>query len=278
MTLFIEPKPKGGKGQVLQTCWLSLDHEQSRRSFDSRQRRRGWRRESLCFSPPVPGPAALQARRGSAAPPLPPPTAGTGRRRRRRRRRECHCNGRRGAAGAASATATGGDAGGVGGQLPAPRRTAPPMPPHPGPARPAAPHQAAEVVMVEAAAAVAGAVVAAPTPARPTPGSLIAPQGLARRRGQRSQWRKQRVISICVRSISICIYILISRRRIGAEHRRIQTQISCFSPSVMLPPGISKHTDAFGSIFNFESSTRSDPGYEFRIECRCMQARSISAL
>ena len=41
---------------------------------------------------------------------------------------------------------TGGDTGGIGGPLPAPRRAAPQVPPHPDPARPAAHHQAAAVV------------------------------------------------------------------------------------------------------------------------------------
>ena len=55
---------------------------------------------------------------------------------------------------------------------------------------------------------------------------------LARRRGRRLHWRRQRVISIWISSISNCISILICQLSIGAEHRHILTQISCFSPSV----------------------------------------------
>ena len=59
---------------------------------------------------------------------------------------------------------------------------------------------------------------------------------------------------------------------IGASRPRSAASLLLF----LRPPGISKHTDEYGSIFNFESSTRSDQGSEFRIAC-CMQARSISA-
>ena len=69
----------------------------------------------------------------------------------------------------------------------------------------------------------------------------------------------------------------------GAASEDSEQSISASGPrsaaSLLLflrPPGISKHTDEYGSIFNFESSTRSDQGSEFRIAC-CMQARSISA-
>ena len=44
MAVFVGPKSKGGRGQVLRTCRLSLDREQSRRRLDRRRRRRtGWR-------------------------------------------------------------------------------------------------------------------------------------------------------------------------------------------------------------------------------------------
>ena len=56
VTVFIGPKPKGGRGQVLRTCRSSLEHERSRRRLDRRRRRMGWRRESLCCSPPAWGP------------------------------------------------------------------------------------------------------------------------------------------------------------------------------------------------------------------------------
>ena len=63
-----------------------------------------------------------------------------------------------------------------------------------------------------------------------------------------------------------------SEQSISASGPRSAASLLLF----LRPPGISKHTDEYGSIFNFESSTRSDQGSEFRIAC-CMQARSISA-
>ena len=82
MTVFIKLKPKGGRGQVLRTCRSSLDHEQSRRRLDRRRRRTGWRSESLCCSPLVPRPSALQASQAEAEGPqlhlcrLPQPALG----------------------------------------------------------------------------------------------------------------------------------------------------------------------------------------------------------
>ena len=59
--IFIGSKPKGGRGQLLRTCWSSLEHEQSQRRLDRRQRRMGWLSESLCCSPLLPRPSALLA-------------------------------------------------------------------------------------------------------------------------------------------------------------------------------------------------------------------------
>ena len=166
---------------------------------------------------------------------------------------------------------TGGDTGGIGGPLPAPRRAAPQVPPHPDPARPAAHHQAAAVVGNGGGGGGGGgggsggssyaSATAAWEPDCTSPGV----GGGGSTGGGRGSSQYQHLHPHPYPPAP-------HRSRASAHPDPVPLLVSfCFFGRQK----ISKHTDAFGSIFNFESSTRSDPGSEFRI-AYCMQARSIS--
>ena len=261
-TVFIKLKPKGGREQVLRTCRSSPDHEQSRRSLDRRRRRTGWRREFPCCSPLVPRPSALQAS----------PAEAEGPQRRLCRRPQPALGATAGDAGGGRAIATGGEV-----QLaplsPLQRAVTPAEVASGGPLpAPGAPRRAAAVAVVVVVAAVAGAlaVVAAPTPARPQPaGSLIAPRQASGAEVAGSSPYESAVSATASASLSASAAL---EQSIGTSGPRSAASLLLF----VRPPGISKHTDVFGSNFNFEFSTRSNPGSEFRI-AYCMQARSISA-
>ena len=87
------------------------------------------------------------------------------------------------------------------------------------------------MVVLVAAAVVTGAVVAAPTPARPPPpGSLMAPRQASGAAVALAEAEGHLHMSPQYQQLHPHTYPPAQHR---AEHRRIRTQIRCFSPSVL---------------------------------------------